>query len=90
MQEPILEPFVSAEVAAKFLCIKRRLLLSMARDGLAGSYSVGVGRFRRRWIFRLSELSSAIASTPQPSNQLQRRPPMPEKLAYADRRVAPR
>lgn len=92
MQERTLEPFVSAEVAAKFLGIKRRLLLSMARRGLAGAYSIGTGDFRKHWIFRLSELSSAIAPTPQAPNDSspQRRLPTSEKLAYADRRVAPR
>lgn len=92
MQDLTLEPFVSAEVAAKFLGIKRRLLLSMARRGLAGSYAIGTGDFRKHWIFKISELSSAIAPTPQPvnDNSPQRRPPVSEKLAYPDRRVAPR
>jgi hypothetical protein len=55
------EPFVSAEVAAEFLGIKRRLLLSMARMGISGSYAIGTGDFRKTWIFKLSELSAAIA-----------------------------
>jgi hypothetical protein len=54
------EPFVSADTAARFLGINRRLLLSMARDGIAGAYSVGTGKIRRVWIFRLSELGIAI------------------------------
>ena len=32
------EPFVSAEEAARFLSVKRRQLLAMARRGLAGAY----------------------------------------------------
>ena len=55
------EPFVSAEVAAGFLGINRRLLLSMARMGIAGAYSIGTGNFRHHWIFRISELTSAVA-----------------------------
>jgi hypothetical protein len=55
------EPFVSAEVAAKFIGVSRRFLLSLARKGIAGAYAIGVGDFRKRWIFRLSELEGAIA-----------------------------
>jgi hypothetical protein len=56
-----LEPFVSADEAAQFLSIKRRYLLSLARRGIAGSYALGTGDFRKTWVFRLSELSAAIA-----------------------------
>jgi hypothetical protein len=54
------EPYVSAEVAAQFLGINRRLLLAMARMGIAGAYAIGTGEVRRHWIFRLSELGIAI------------------------------
>jgi hypothetical protein len=54
------EAFVSAEEAAKFLGIKRRLLLAIARRGIAGAYAIGTGKFRKQWIFRLSELALAI------------------------------
>jgi hypothetical protein len=54
------EPFVSAEVAAKFLGITKRMLLDMARMGIAGAYSVGTGKIRKHWIFRLSELTSTV------------------------------
>jgi hypothetical protein len=54
------EPFVSADAAAKFLSVKRPFLLSLARQGIAGSYPIGTGNCRRRWIFRISELESAI------------------------------
>ena len=54
------EPFVSAEQAATFLSIKRRLLLSLARRGIAGAYALGTGDCRKTWIFRLSELAAAI------------------------------
>jgi hypothetical protein len=54
------EPFICAEEAADFLGISRRFLLSLARKGLAGSYAIGVGELRKRWVFRRSELASAI------------------------------
>ena len=41
------EPFVSADEAAKFLGIKRRFLLSLARRGIAGAYALGTGGIRR-------------------------------------------
>jgi len=54
------EAFVSAEEAAKFLSINRRLLLSLARKGIAGAYALGTGDCRKVWVFRLSELAAAI------------------------------
>ena len=55
------EPFVSAEQAAHFLSINRRYLLALARKGIAGAYAVGTGTIRKIWVFRLTELASAIA-----------------------------
>ena len=55
------EPFVSADVAAKFLGITRRMLLAMARMGIAGAYPIGTGNVLKHWIFRLSELTSTVA-----------------------------
>ena len=56
-----LEPFVSAEEAVKFFPVTRRHLLSLARKGIAGAYPLDPQARRKRWIFRLSELGSAIA-----------------------------
>ena len=56
------EPFVSAEAAAQFLSISRRHLLALARKGIAGAYALGTGTKRTLWVFRLSELSTAVAS----------------------------
>jgi hypothetical protein len=56
------EPFVSAEKAAEFLAIKRRYLLALARRGIAGAYGLGTGMQRKIWVFRLSELASAIVN----------------------------
>ena len=55
-----MEPFVSAEKAAAFLGIRKRYLQDLARKGLAGSYPIGTGDFRKRWVFKLSELAAAI------------------------------
>ncbi len=57
---PATERFVSAEEAAQFLSISRRMLLSLARRGIAGSYPLGTGDFRKTWVFKLSELVTAI------------------------------
>jgi hypothetical protein len=55
-----LEPFVSADEAAQFLCVKRRYLLELARKGIAGAYALGTGSKRKIWVFRLSELAASI------------------------------
>jgi hypothetical protein len=60
------ERFVSADVAADFLGINRKFLLSMARMGIPGAYSLGTGELRRRWVFRLSELSSGVDAKSAP------------------------
>jgi len=57
------ESFVSADVAAKHLGISRRMLLAMARMGVAGAYPIGTGSVRRHWIFRLSELTGTITNS---------------------------
>jgi hypothetical protein len=66
------EPFVSADAAAQFLSLKRRYLLALARRGIAGAYAIGTGSMRKVWVFRLSELASAIANRNAPI-------PKPEK-----------
>jgi hypothetical protein len=69
------EPFVSADEAAQFLCVKRRYLLELARRGIAGAYALGVGSKRKIWVFRLSELAGSVVrnETPIP------KPPKPPK-----------
>jgi hypothetical protein len=54
------EPFVSADEAAQFLCVKRRYLLELARRGIAGAYALGTGAKRKIWVFRLSELAVSV------------------------------
>ena len=54
------EPFVSADEAAQFLCVKRRYLLELARRGMAGAYAIGTGCKRKIWVFRVSELADSV------------------------------
>lgn len=61
-----LEPFVSAQEAARFLSVSRRYLLVLARRGIAGAYCTGTGTIRRLWLFRLSELTAAIQQRKTP------------------------
>ncbi len=62
------EPFVSADEAAQFLCVKR---LELARRGIAGAYALGTGGKRKIWVFRLSELAVSVVrnetSIPKPA-----------------------
>jgi hypothetical protein len=54
------EPFVSAQEAAKFMGIRRRFLMELARRGIIGAYPIGTGALRKTWVFRLSELAAAM------------------------------
>jgi len=67
------EPFVSADEAAQFLCVKRRYLLELSRRGIAGAYALGTGGKRKIWVFRLSELAAFVVrnetSIPKPSKR---------------------
>jgi excisionase family DNA binding protein len=59
-----IEPFVAADMAAKFLCLTRRRILEMARAGEIPAHPIGRGK-RRQWRFKLSELAEAfVADTP--------------------------
>jgi hypothetical protein len=64
------EPFVSADEAAQFLCVKRRYLLELARRGIA--HALGTGGKRKIWVFRLTELANSViqneTSIPKPPN----------------------
>jgi len=55
------EPFVDASEAGKFLRLRPRRVLELARRGILPAYPLGDGE-RRVWRFRLSELASAIRS----------------------------
>jgi len=67
------EPFVSADEAAQFLCVKRRYLLELSRRGIGGAYALGTGGKRKIWVFRLSELAASVVrnetSIPKPSKR---------------------
>ena len=55
------EPFVDAEKAAAFLCLRTRRVLELARAGSIPAYPLGVGQ-RRVWRFRLTEVASAVSA----------------------------
>jgi hypothetical protein len=62
MNHEPLEPFVDADEAGKFLSIKRRRILELARAHKLPGHPIGDGA-RRVWRFRLSELAAAVSST---------------------------
>jgi hypothetical protein len=68
------EPFVSAGEAARFLSVTRRYVLELARRGIAGAYPLGTGTTRKIWVFRLSELASAVMKkdSPAPIHKIRR------------------
>ena len=53
------EPFVDAQEAGKFLRLRPRRVLELARRGILPAYPLGDGA-RRVWRFRLSELASTL------------------------------
>lgn len=60
------EPFVDADIGAKFLSVTRRRLLVLARAGEIPGHPIGYGK-RKTWRFRLSELAEAMtAEKPDP------------------------
>jgi len=70
MNPEILESFVDADEAAKFLSLSRRRVLGLARAKKLPAHPIGDGS-RRVWRFRLSELAVAITS-PQKSGFISR------------------
>ena len=52
-------PFVDAKKAAKFLNLRPRRLLELAREASIPAYPIGNGQ-RRIWRFRLSEIALAF------------------------------
>ena len=55
------EPYVTADDIAAHLKIPRRQVLEMTRRGLIPAHPLGVGKCRRVWRFKISEVESAIA-----------------------------
>ena len=53
------EPFVDANTAAEFLCLRTRRVLELAREGAIPAHPLGDGQ-RKVWRFRLSELEAAM------------------------------
>lgn len=65
MAPELLESFVDADEAARFLSLTRRRILELARTRHLPGHPIGDGA-RRVWRFRLSELAAAISSTGKP------------------------
>ena len=53
------EPFVDAVEAGKFLSLRPRRVLELARQGVIPAYPLGDGQ-RRVWRFRLSEIAESV------------------------------
>jgi excisionase family DNA binding protein len=56
------EPFVTADEVADHLKIKRRQVLELARRNDVPAYPICLGKHRKMWRFKLSEVDQAIAS----------------------------
>lgn len=56
------EPYVTADDIAAHLKVTRRQVLEMTRRGLIPAHPLGVGKCRRVWRYKISEVESAIAS----------------------------
>jgi len=55
------EPFVDADEAGRFVSLRPRRVLELARKGILPGHPLGCG-VRKVWRFRLSELASAICA----------------------------
>lgn len=56
------ERFVDADALAEHLSVARRQILEMTRRGIIPGHPLGVGRSRKVWRYKISEVESAIAS----------------------------
>jgi hypothetical protein len=56
------ERFVDADALAEHLSVTRRQVLEMTRRGIIPGHPLGVGRSRKVWRYKISEVESAIAS----------------------------
>lgn len=59
------EPFVDEEVVANFLDLTPRRVLELAREGMITSHAIG--RTRKTWRFRISEVAADMESWKQPA-----------------------
>ena len=72
------EPFVDANRAAEFLCLRPRRVLELARQGAIPGHPLGEGQ-RKVWRFRLSELEAAMCSR---ALNYDRQSPAPKEIQY--------
>ncbi len=69
------EPFVDAVETGRFLQLRPRRVLELARQGVIPAYPLGTGS-RRVWRFRLSEVAAALRAS---SVDYPRQSPAPEQ-----------
>ncbi len=55
------EPYVSAEVVAEYLELKRRQVLALTRKGKLPAHAMDRTAKRRRWRFKISEVDAALS-----------------------------
>jgi hypothetical protein len=72
------EPFVDANRAAEFLCLRPRRVLELARQGAIPAHPLGEGP-RKVWRFRLSEVAAAMCSR---AVNYQRQSPAPKEIEH--------
>jgi len=56
------EHFVDPNALAEHLSVPRRQILEMTRRGIIPGHPLGIGRSRRVWRYKISEVEAAIAS----------------------------
>ena len=56
------ECFVDADALADHLSVTRRQVLEMTRRGIIPGHPLGIGKSRKVWRYKISEVESAIAS----------------------------
>lgn len=57
-----IEPYVTSDDIAAHLKITRRQVLEMTRRGLIPAHPLGVGKFRKLWRYKISEVEIAVTS----------------------------
>lgn len=62
ISQQALERFVDADALSEHLSIARRQVLEMTRRGIIPGHPLGVGRSRKAWRYKISEVEAAIAS----------------------------
>lgn len=73
------ERFVDADALAEHLSVARRQILEMTRRGIIPGHPLGVGRSRKAWRYKISEVEAAIVSGVLRPDSSQKSSPLAEK-----------